>query len=295
MSDLSRDARALIDAAHGADDPSDEDRARVHRRVVVQIGAAAAVTGAASSTAAAATAASAVGGSALVKGLLAAAFVASLGTAAVVADAPAPAGPARPAAIAVAAQAQKARTLASDARVNADGPTNAGAPTSGGAAISLAPAPPREGSRPPGGEPASAAARRTPDADADPDRAGAPQQGPGAASGARPGANTGGPPPTDATSRPGAAAAPDLGSEVALLGEAQRRLRSGDARGALDALDEHARRFGGGALGPEREAARILALCKLGRRDEARALADRFLASAPSSPLSQRVREACAR
>ena len=61
--------------------------------------------------------------------------------------------------------------------------------------------------------------------------------------------------------------APD---EAALVSRAFRRLRSdGDPRGALEALDEHERRFGSGALATEAALARAEALLLLHRGDEA--------------------------
>jgi hypothetical protein len=44
----------------------------------------------------------------------------------------------------------------------------------------------------------------------------------------------------------------------------------------------------------ERQAARIIALCAVGRQAEARAFAARFLARAPNSFLVARLRNTCA-
>lgn len=71
-----------------------------------------------------------------------------------------------------------------------------------------------------------------------------------------------------------------LAQELALLGEAQRALTAGDARGALRALAQHASRFPQGALANEREVARVGALCAAGRDVEARAAADRLTTGA---------------
>ncbi len=46
-------------------------------------------------------------------------------------------------------------------------------------------------------------------------------------------------------------------------------------------------------LGEERAAERILALCALGRKDEARTEAQRFLSRFPRSPVAERVRTSC--
>ena len=82
--------------------------------------------------------------------------------------------------------------------------------------------------------------------------------------------------------------------EVQLLEDAHRELSAGRAARALALLDEHGARFPSGELRGERMAARVFALCELGRIDEARRAAELFLAFAPSSPLVPRVRASCA-
>lgn len=84
-----------------------------------------------------------------------------------------------------------------------------------------------------------------------------------------------------------------VGAELVLLGKAQAALRAGDASSALALLDEHARRFSSGQLSAERQAARVLALCSLGRVVEARSMARRFLSQYPRSPLTQRINSSC--
>jgi hypothetical protein len=80
-----------------------------------------------------------------------------------------------------------------------------------------------------------------------------------------------------------------LEEELGTLREAHAALRAGRAADALALVDA----MKGSALGPERTATRVLALCALGRAD-ARGAAEKFLAEHPSSPLSPRVRAACA-
>lgn len=87
----------------------------------------------------------------------------------------------------------------------------------------------------------------------------------------------------------------DLAGELLLIQRAQRALARGDGAAALDALDAHARAHPRGRLTEERQAARVLALCAVGRADEARAAATRFVARYPTSPHAARVRGACAR
>ena len=103
-------------------------------------------------------------------------------------------------------------------------------------------------------------------------------------------------PATEAISAPAIApsAADRLGEEVRILSEAQQALRNHRPEDALRALDEHAREFPEGTLRQERMAARVLALCDLGRIDEARAEGRVLREEAPSSPMTARIRQSCA-
>lgn len=85
-----------------------------------------------------------------------------------------------------------------------------------------------------------------------------------------------------------------LSQETRLVRDANSATRAGDPARALALLDEHARRFPRGVLVEERDAERVLATCAAGRRDEARALASRFLRTYPGSPMSGRVKSSCA-
>jgi hypothetical protein len=62
-----------------------------------------------------------------------------------------------------------------------------------------------------------------------------------------------------------------LAEEVALMTRAQAALHGGKPAAALEALSEHERKFGNGLLAEERTAARVQALCALGRTAEASA------------------------
>jgi hypothetical protein len=84
-----------------------------------------------------------------------------------------------------------------------------------------------------------------------------------------------------------------LEDEAALLAEVQGALRSGQANLALGKLDSYDRRFPGGMLRPEAEAARVLALCAAGKVERARSAAARFALRFPSSPALARVQAAC--
>jgi hypothetical protein len=89
-------------------------------------------------------------------------------------------------------------------------------------------------------------------------------------------------------------ARPDVAAETRLVGTAQRELWAGHPAAALGLLDQHAAEFPRGALWEERQTIRILALCDLGRIDDARALAHQFVAAVPHSPLVPRVNRSCA-
>ena len=84
-----------------------------------------------------------------------------------------------------------------------------------------------------------------------------------------------------------------LRAESELLGEAHRAMNSGANEQALAILTTYRERFPHGVLSEERDAQRVLALCRLGRRDEAHAAAAGFLRAHPRSPLVSRVERAC--
>ena len=84
-----------------------------------------------------------------------------------------------------------------------------------------------------------------------------------------------------------------LAEEVALLSRAETELRAGRPAKALLALAEHQRKFPRGALAEERTAARIQALCALGRNDEANAQLRQLMHISPNSAHEERARQAC--
>jgi hypothetical protein len=98
------------------------------------------------------------------------------------------------------------------------------------------------------------------------------------------------PPPAPAPAPTPVVDARRLAAEVATLDRARARLAAGDPAGALAALDAHARDFADGVLSAEAEVLRIDALLRRGDTSAALALARRFLARSPGSPLAQRVR-----
>jgi hypothetical protein len=82
-----------------------------------------------------------------------------------------------------------------------------------------------------------------------------------------------------------------LSEEVAILSRAETELHSGRPEAALKTLSEHERRFPRGILKEERIAARIQALCALGRGSEANGLLARLK---PGSLHGETSRQACA-
>ncbi|MBX3225425.1 MAG: hypothetical protein KF795_33275 [Labilithrix sp.] len=96
------------------------------------------------------------------------------------------------------------------------------------------------------------------------------------------------PPPVKPARRAGT-----LDAEVALLAETNAALQSKDPSRALALVEQHAREFPRGVLGPEFDAQRALALSALGRDGEACVVASRFLAAYPNSPLAPQVRSSC--
>ena len=97
-----------------------------------------------------------------------------------------------------------------------------------------------------------------------------------------------------ATSTPRPADSRDsLAQEVAILSRAGAELHGGRAQAALSALEEHQRKFPGGMLTQERMAARVQALCALGRTKEAQSELARLARVSPNSPHEARARKAC--
>lgn len=84
-----------------------------------------------------------------------------------------------------------------------------------------------------------------------------------------------------------------LADEIRLIRQAHQAILKGEPMVALELLAAHQRRFASGALAQERDAARIVATCKLGGMQEARLQWTRFTAIWPGSPLIDSVRSSC--
>jgi outer membrane protein assembly factor BamD (BamD/ComL family) len=74
------------------------------------------------------------------------------------------------------------------------------------------------------------------------------------------------------------------------MAEARRALAAGDTTKCLAALDRYDHDHPRGAFAQEVVVMRIEVLVKRGDRKSAKALADRFLASHPTSPYAARIR-----
>jgi hypothetical protein len=282
MTELGPDARSLLEAARGGDEPTSEDHAHVRAAVAARLIVGVAAAGAAGTVAKAAGAS--VGGTAggaasavavpigvTTKAILVVALVsaAGVGTAVVVRSSP-------PATAPVAA-----RLVPSAAPRGSAGSTP-------GVAISTPPpvaTPSAEASASPTRISSQASESPTPSSES------------ASANSSRPSASPS-PPSASVSAGPMApshtrAPATDVEAEVLLIAGVHSALQADDPARALILLDEHARRFPAGALGEERDASRVASLCALGRNAEARAAAARFLGAFPNSPHAARVRASC--
>ena len=102
------------------------------------------------------------------------------------------------------------------------------------------------------------------------------------------------PAPAPAPARPGSPRPHQtLEAETRELRRVQTALHAANPSLALRLLERQTVRYAGGALGQERAAARILALCQLGRKGEGRAALRHFESTYPRSPLLERLLGAC--
>lgn len=100
-------------------------------------------------------------------------------------------------------------------------------------------------------------------------------------------------PSASVTAAAPASAEDPLHAEIRELRTAQQALRVGDGARVLALLNGQDTVYSAGSLQEERAAARVLALCQVGRTSEARSLAQRFEQRWPSSPLVARIRNSC--
>lgn len=86
-----------------------------------------------------------------------------------------------------------------------------------------------------------------------------------------------------------ATSATELAAQIALVDSARAALAAGGAARALSRVRDYQADYPNGAFRPEVAAIKIEALMKLGRKSEARALAERFASSYGPGPLADRV------
>jgi hypothetical protein len=270
MNDLSKRSRALIEAARAAEDPSAHDRVRVRKALMMRVAGVTAATALGSSTAAGTAAAGgAVAGSAaglaglgsVGKTLIVIALVVAGGGGALVATGHAP------------WSSHRARGQPVETRP----PTGVELAAPNGSGTAGAQIPDRTADAPTADQPVR-----------EPLEPKAPAPAPSATGSISPAASNATPQAAGSVVR-----GPEIEAELKLLGEAQAALGAGRPERALEILEQHESTFEAGALREERTAARIFALCDLGKVEQARAEAARFLAEAPGSPLAARVRAAC--
>ena len=84
-----------------------------------------------------------------------------------------------------------------------------------------------------------------------------------------------------------------LAAEMRLLAKANSAMRAGNPSGALVVLDEHRSDYPSGQLAPERDYKRAVAMCELGRIEDARAIAAAFARAYPKSPLRGKAESVC--
>ena len=278
---LSDDARQLLNSVQGCDDPTEDDRTRVKRAVMLAVAggavtgsaAAAVAAGAASSSVAAGAGVAAAGGGAAVAGGAVATagtgvagglLIKVVSTALVVA--------------AVGGGSASVYQMLNETEPAQEAPAEVedpGVPEPPPSARPQAVTPPAEPEPEPEVEP-EVEPEPEPEVEVEPEPALAT------------------PRPAQPRGRPQVPQVEDsLGAEVELLRRAQQARAAGDSGEALRLLSEHAQRFPRGSLRMEREVSRILVYCESGQRARGVSLAERFLSRNASSPAAARVRGAC--
>jgi hypothetical protein len=101
--------------------------------------------------------------------------------------------------------------------------------------------------------------------------------------------------PPEAAPASGEAASPSgqLGEELSLLSQVRSSVQDGTPQRALELLADYEAKFGRPILEMEADALRVDALCRAGQREAARASAAAFQNEWPGSPLGRRVSAAC--
>ncbi len=263
MTDLSPDARRLVDATRAVDVPGASERARLRAALAERL------------VAPPAAATPAITNGLLAKVVVGGALVAALGVGAV-----------------------RARTVAAPVATHVVVPQTLPPPPSSAPSPSIAtlveraPAAPVESPPPPAlPAPARRAVRRPLAVVVNPEVAIVPAPPPSEP--VAPAAPEVTPPAPSVVAPPLPAMVHPFRHELDVLNAAQMELDHHRNAQVLRRLDEYAAAHPTGALGQEALALRVLALCALGRSEEARGYATRLLGEAPRSPSANRVRGSC--
>ncbi len=279
MKELSRQARDTLERGLAFDGPSAERRARVKARIIAALGGGAAVLATSSAAAEVASPLAAGAAAGAGKGLAFGSLLVWFGVGAV-------AGVAVSSVVVVTERARGTQTAETRAAAAAPARARVGAVSSARHGPTLPAAGPGESNAADSDEAASVAKARPA---ASPPPGLAPR-----ASTASVASTSASAAPSVASPSPAPSAAATLSEEAGLLQRAERALAGNQPNAALSALAEHERRFPAGVLHEERQAARVLALCELGRTAEARALARAFVVKSPDSVLVPRLERSCA-
>jgi hypothetical protein len=298
MNDLEDDDRSLFDAARAGYEPSEEHRKSVLSGVLLRAGVVAGVTSAASAGAAAGVAAPPLAAAAAPSSLVGLALKVTLWMA--IGGSLGMGGyeisRARSSAAPATAPVQRAESTSPSAAA----PPGPAAPAAVQVAPTLAPSAPPDGPQP---APSNAARPASALVDAAPSAAGlasVPVTHPNAAvhpmAAQAPAVAAF---PSSASSASLATPAPSavglaLSVEARALAKVQSALKEGRNAEALRLVEEQRQQFAHGELQQERDAARIVALCAVGRVADARAAARDFLTGSPRSPFAARIRASCA-
>jgi hypothetical protein len=293
MSDLDDEGRSLFDAARAGYEPNEEDRKRVFSRVLLRAGVAIGVTGAASAGAAVGAP---LAGAAASSGVAGLAFKAALWLAL--------GGSVGVGGYAISRlHSGSVNSASTSAPVRTAGALAGSQTTPRAVQIPTPNEPPRA---PEGTNTSQPSGARSSDA---PNEAKQRSSEPRVSSSLQ---NTGGAFHATGAATPAVAAFPNearlaptprsassapslpLSVEARALAKVQSALKEGRNAEALSLVEEQQQQFAHGELQQERDAAKIVALCAVGRVAEARVAARDFLANSPRSPFATRIRSSCA-
>lgn len=86
---------------------------------------------------------------------------------------------------------------------------------------------------------------------------------------------------------------PSLAEELRLISAASKSMNSGNIQNAMTLLQTHRTRFANGIMVQERNGLEIIALCKAGKRKQAKRKNAQFQKASPNAPIAIRIEAAC--